>query len=30
LIAYNFFVAFVSASMTLPKLPFPSTARKLK
>lgn len=30
LIAYSFFVALVSANMTFPKLPLPSTARKLK
>ena len=30
LMAYKLFVFFSSASMTLPKFPFPSTARKLK
>ena len=30
LIAYSPFVFFSSANMTFPKLPFPSTARKLK
>jgi len=30
LIAYKLLVVFSSANITLPKLPFPSTAKKLK